>query len=238
MRTSPDSRPSVTCVLPAFNEAEGIVHAVSDMRAALARFTDGSEIIVVDDGSTDGTGLLLDELAATEQVRVIHSPTNRGYGWALRTGFAAATRPLVFFTDSDRQFDAMDLGRLLPAMADADVVVGRRVGRSDGTLRGGLSLGYNALVRALLGIRVRDVNCAFKLLRREVLAHMPLTSKRYTINAELIARATRAGFRVHEVAVPHRARQSGTSKVGIKDIGPALGEVLALRQTLRGNSHG
>ncbi len=231
-------RPSVTCVLPALNEVEGIVHAVSEVRAALARFTEDSEIIVVDDGSTDGTGALLDELAAAEQIRVIHSPINRGYGVTLRTGFAAATRPLVFFTDSDRQFDVMDLGALLSAIADADVVIGHRIGRRDGTLRGGLSLGYNAIVRTLLGIRVRDVNCAFKLLRREVLAQMPLTSKRYTINAEIIARAARAGFRIHEVPVPHRARQSGRSKVGIRDIGPALGEVLALRKTLRGNSHG
>jgi dolichol-phosphate mannosyltransferase len=231
-------RPSLTCVLPVYNEIEGIAAAVAEVRAALDRYTQDSEIITVDDGSTDGTSALLDELAAAGQVRVIHLPANRGYGWALRTGFAAATRPLVFFTDSDRQFDAMDIGRLLPYAATAEVIIGQRIGRSDGALRGGLSFGYNALVRGLLGIRVRDINCAFKLMRRDVLAQFPLTSTRYTINAELIARATQAGFRVQEVPVPHRARQSGASKVGIGDIGPAIRELLSLRDMLRADRRG
>lgn len=218
--------------MPAYNEEESILVAVANVRQALERLTGDSEIIVVDDGSTDGTSARLDAMAAAGQVRVIHSPTNRGYGWAVRAGCAAATRPLLFLTDSDDQFDPMELALLLPLINEADIVVGHRVGRRDGTLRAALSTGYNALVRALLDVRVRDINCAFKLVRREAFGRLALLSPGYIINAEMMARAARARLRVREVPVSHRRRRAGSSKVGIADVPLSLAELLALRRVL------
>ncbi len=218
--------------MPAFNEEESISVAVTNVRRALDHYTCDSEIIVVDDGSTDRTGARLDEIASAARLRVVHSPENRGYGWALRAGLATATRPLLFFTDSDDQFEPMDLGRLLPVIDAADIVIGHRVGRCDGRLRAALSRGYNALVRALLDVHVRDVNCAFKLVWRESLAGLGLTSTGYTINAEMLARAARARLCVREVPVSHGPRRAGRSKVGFTDVPRALAQLLALRRTL------
>ena len=218
--------------MPVFNEGDSIVAAVANVRRALECYTRNSEIIVVNDGSTDCSRARLDEMATAGELCVLHSTENHGYGWALRTGFAAATRPLVFFTDSDNQFDAMDLGLLLPLIDEADIVIGHRVGRRDGTLRAALSRGYNVLVRALLDVQVRDINCAFKLIRRESLAALALASRGYTINAEMIARAARARLRVREVPVPHHPRRVGRSKVGITDMPWALAELLSLRRAL------
>src|SRR5262249_1898119 len=130
--TSSASRRSVSCVMPAFNEEESIEVAVANVRRALERHTSDSEIIVVDDGSTDRTAARLDEMDANGQLHVVHSPENRGYGWALRAGFAAAARPLLFVIDSDDQFDPMELGMLLPLIDDADMVIGYRGARGDG----------------------------------------------------------------------------------------------------------
>lgn len=218
--------------MPAFNEVEVIADVVGEARRALDELTADSEIVVVDDGSTDGTGARLDELAAAGQVRVLHSPENRGYGWAVRAGYAMATRPLVFFTDSDGQFDAMELGLLLPLVTAADIVVGHRVGRRDGSLRAALSAGYNTLVRTLLGVEVRDINCAFKLMRRDALERLRLVSNGYVINAELMARATRAGLRIREAPVSHRPRRAGRSKVSIADVPSSLRQLLLLRRLL------
>lgn len=222
----------VSCVMPAYNEHEVIRHAVQRVQQALERLTADFEIVVVDDGSTDGTGGILDAMAGA-RLRVIHFPENRGYGRALRAGFATARHPLVFFMDSDDQFDPVDLGRLLALTADADIVVGYRVTRGDGAVRELLSGGYNALVRALLSLNVRDVNCAFKLVHRDALASLGLTSDGYTINAEMLARAERAGLRIREVPVSHHPRRSGQSKVGFGDIPRALAQIVALRQALR-----
>ena len=226
-------RPSVSCIMPAFNEEATIGVAVANVRQALQDLTGDFEIIVVDDGSTDRTLARLDALAATSELRVVHLAENRGYGWALRTGFAAASRSLLFFTDSDDQFDAMDLSRLLAVIDSADIVIGHREARHDGPLRAALSSGYNALVRKLLGVRVRDVNCAFKLVRREVLVAMNLVSAGYGINAEMMARAARARLRVREVPVTHRPRRAGRSKVSIADVPSSLLDLLWLRRALR-----
>jgi glycosyltransferase involved in cell wall biosynthesis len=222
----------VSCVMPAYNEREVIRQAVRRVQQALERLTAGFEIIVVDDGSTDGTGRILDEMA-DDRLRIIHFPENAGYGRALRAGFEAAVHPLVFFTDSDDQFDPVDLRLLLSLARDGEIVVGYRSSRRDGAVRSLLSGGYNTLVRALLGITVRDVNCAFKLVRRDTLATLGLTSDGYAINAEMLARAARAGLHVCEVAVSHQQRRSGRSKVGFGDIPRSLAQVVELRHSLR-----
>jgi dolichol-phosphate mannosyltransferase len=233
----PTSRPSVSLVLPALNEGEVIGHVVEHARAALEQVATDYEIIVVDDGSSDNTGRVLDALAG-ERIRVIHFPENRGYGLALRAGFAAAVHPLIAFIDSDDQFDPLDLKRFVELADQADLIVGYRVGRRDGGLRAVLSRGYNLLVRAAIGVAVRDVNCAFKLIHRAALDQLPLHSERYSINAELLARAARAGMRIREVPVTHRERHTGRSKVGVADVPYAVREIFTLRRALTGGAPG
>jgi len=232
---APGMRRLVSCVMPAYNERDVIAHVVRRVLRALERLTEGFELIVVDDGSTDGTGRILDDLM-DENLRVVHFATNAGYGKALRTGFEIAAHPLVFFLDSDDQFDPADLDRLLRVAAGADIVVGYRAQRRDSAMRSVLSGGYNTIVRGLLDVNVRDINCAFKLMRRDALGRLPLTSDGYAINAEILARAARAGLRIREVPVSHQERRSGRSKVGFGDIPRSLAQVVTLRRSLR-NGH-
>ncbi|APR79843.1 Glycosyl transferase, family 2 [Minicystis rosea] len=220
-------------MLPVFNEEEGIADAVAHVIGALERHTDAFEVIAIDDGSTDRTGAILDAMAAElPALRVVHFERNRGYGAALRAGFAASTLPLVFFTDSDDQFDPMDIGALLPLCDEADIVVGYRVGRNDGASRAVLSWGYNQLARRLLGVAVRDLNCAFKVIRRGALDGLALESEGYCINAELIAKAHVRGSAVREIAVRHRARQTGSSKVRMGDVPRTVRDLLAIRRAI------
>ncbi len=218
-------------VMPALNEGEVIRHVVIRSRAALRELTDDFEIIVVNDGSSDDTGPILDELA-DEQVRVIHFAEHRGYGCALQAGIEVAAHPLVVFMDSDDQFDPLDLRHLLPLSKEAEVVVGYRARRQDGGLRLLASRGYNFLVSQMLGLAFRDLNCAFKLFHREVLSGLRLSSEGYAISAEILAYAQRAGYRVREVPVSHHPRRTGRSKVRLSDIPRALGYILALRKAL------
>jgi glycosyltransferase involved in cell wall biosynthesis len=233
MSSSPPSRHAVSCVLPVFNEAAGILDSVGALVAALTVLTGEFEIIAVNDGSTDGTPRLLDEMAAREpRIRVVHFPGNLGYGAALRRGFAESRSPLVFFTDSDGQFDPMDLGRLLAKADEADLVVGYRAHRCDGARRGVLSAGYNRLVARLLPVRVRDVNCAFKLIHRRVLERVQLESDGYCINAELLAKAAARGMSITEVTVAHLERRTGQSKVRLGDIPRSFRELLWLKRRI------
>jgi len=218
-------------VMPAFNEGEVIRHVVTRSRAALRELTGDFEIIVVDDGSSDDTGRILDELV-DEQVRVIHFAKHRGYGCALQAGIEVAVHPLVVFMDSDDQFDPLDLRHLLPLSAEADVIVGYRAVRRDGALRRLASRLYNFAVSQVLGLVFRDVNCAFKLFRRDVLFGLRLSSEGYAISAEMLARTQRAGYRLREVPVSHHPRRTGRSKVRLSDIPRALAHILALRRVL------
>jgi len=224
---------SVSAVLPVFDEAPVIAQVLRELHRALERHAPRFEIVAVDDGSRDGSGAELDRLAAgLPGVRVIHFERNRGYGHALRAGFDACTLDLVFFMDSDGQFDPDELALLLAAIGRADLVVGHRVGRTDGALRDVLSRGYNWLVHRALGVRVRDVNCAFKLMRRAPLAALALAEGGYVVNAELLAKAARAGLTIAEVGVTHRPRTAGRTKTRLSDIPRAAHRLLTLRRSL------
>lgn len=221
--------------MPARNEEHGIEVSVRHAIAALGDCVPEFELIVVDDASTDKTGELLDALAHAEpRLRVIHlREGDNGYGWALRAAFRAARHPWVFFTDSDMQFDVGELARLIPLTAEADVVVGYRVRRAEGRLRHLTSRGYNLLVRTMITVRARDVNCAFKLFRRELLEQIDLQSRRYCVNVELLALADLRGARLREVGVQHFRRQHDASKVGLLDVIRASVEVARLKARLR-----
>jgi glycosyltransferase involved in cell wall biosynthesis len=202
--------PSISAFFPAYNEEHNVAGMVERLTGVLPRIADDYEVIVVDDGSADGTGAVADRLAAADaHVRVVHHAANRGYGGALQSGFAAGRKAYVFFTDGDGQFDVGEIDRLLPFVPAYDVVVGYRIARAEGGLRRLNAGAWNWLVRRLFGIPVRDVDCAFKLLKREVLDAVRPEAEGAMISTELLARAARAGFTIHEVGVHHYPRRHG-----------------------------
>src|SRR5262245_40911955 len=165
------TQPALSLVIPAFNEAAVIARAIAEAEEALNLHFTQFEVLVVDDGSSDATAAEVRRvLPQSPHTRLLQHASNRGYGAALRTGFEAARFDLVAFTDADCQFDLTDLARLVRLAEEVPIVVGYRADRKDPLKRRFLSWGYNVLARALLGTRVRDVDCALKVFRRDVLA--------------------------------------------------------------------
>lgn len=202
----------ISVVLPAFNEEPNIERVVRSCVAYLEERLPDYELLVVNDGSRDRTGEILNRLAGElPRLRPLHHPQNRGYGAALRTGFDAASKRFVFYMDGDGQFDIHDLDRLLPLATDEDhIVTGYRIERRDPFIRRlNAKLFGGWLVRVMLGVRVRDLNCAFKLIPKKVLDHLTLESPGALINAELYGRAVRQGFGIKEVGVHHYPREAG-----------------------------
>jgi glycosyltransferase involved in cell wall biosynthesis len=219
---------SISAVLPAFNEEENIETATTRMADVLRSLNLRDwEVIIVDDGSEDGTGEIADRLAASDpdHIRVFHHRPNRGYAEALKTGFTSARHQLIFYTDSDNQFDVKELKNLLPLIENADLVCGFRIYRFDPLTRLILSWGFNLLVRIIFRINVRDVDCAFKLFRREVFDKVTIESKKFFVDAEVLAKAKYYGFRMVEVGVRHYPRQAGRSTVRPSHIISTLREV-------------
>src|SRR5438270_217993 len=211
---------SLTFMFPMWNEEEMIHRTVDAARETAtdllaAGHIGGYEILIVDDASTDKTGKIADELAATDhRVRVVHHAVNRKLGGSVRTGLAAAACDLVLYTDADMPFDLADLGKALRLMRvyDADIVSAYRFDRTgEGARRAVYSYVYNSLVKVLLGLRIRDVNFAFKLMRRTVVEHLDLQSEGSLIDVELLAKAQRLGFHIIQFGVDYFPRDRGTS---------------------------
>jgi glycosyltransferase involved in cell wall biosynthesis len=222
---------------PALNEEHHVAAIVDEALAVLPRFTDDLEITVVDDGSSDRTGAIADELASRDsRVRVIHHQTRRGYGGAVRSGLVAATKPWIFYTDGDRQFDLEDFARLLAASEGADAVVGYREKRADPPRRLFVAWVYNHLIRLLFGGSWRDVDCAFKLFRKDVFLRVPLDRVRSNgafFSPELLITLRRAGVRVRQVGVRHFPRTAGEPKgAPPRVIARAIRDLLRLRARL------
>ena len=217
-------------MLPAYNEADNIERQVRSVDAVLADLAfDEWEILVVDDGSRDRTAEICSGLAADlSHLRLLRHEANRGYAQALRTGFEAATMPLVFYTDADNQFDVRELKNLLAAIDDYDIVCGFRIYRFDPFTRLVLSWGYNLLVRILFRIRVRDVDCAFKLFRREVFDRIHIESKKFFVDTEILAKASKLGMKMTEVGVRHYPRTAGESTVRPSHILHTLVEIASM----------
>ena len=203
--------PSISVVLPAWNEEHNIATAIQQAVTALEGIGADYEIIVVDDGSRDGTARVVGELQARQpQVRLVRHEVNRGYGQALRSGYAAAQKDLVLIHHADSQFDLREIKRFLPLLAQADIVCGYRAQRADPFLRKVNALGWNMVVRLLFGYLARDIDCGFKLFRREVLDHVHLTATRGAmIDTELLASAKARGYRIAELPVTHLPRLGG-----------------------------
>jgi len=223
----PTKTAGLTLILPAFNEEAVIGDAIREAAGALPRLAIRYEILVVDDGSSDDTfAVAMGEATRHRHVRVLRHETNRGYGAALRTGFEAASLPLVAFTDADCQFDLMDLARMTHLTDDYPIVAGYRLNRQDPRLRLLYSWGYNRLIRLLLGTQVRDCDCALKIFRCDAVRHILPEATGFFVNAEMLARASRRGLAVAEVGVRHRPRRGGSSKVSIMDIPKVLRALL------------
>jgi glycosyltransferase involved in cell wall biosynthesis len=203
---------------PAHDEAENVEALVEEALATLPGLAARFEVIVVDDGSRDGTGDIADRLAAAapDLVRVVHHATNRGYGAAVRSGLAAARYPLICFTDGDRQFRVADVGRLLARLDETDrsgeragVVAGFRVKRADPAIRLGYARLYRTALRIFFGLRVRDPDCACKLFRREALQPVRVVSGGAFLSAELLIKIAATGGVIVEEGVPHYPRLAG-----------------------------
>jgi glycosyltransferase involved in cell wall biosynthesis len=205
----------ISAVLPAYNEEAALARTVADLRAVLAALGRPFEIVIVDDGSRDGTPALADRLARDDAaVRVVHHPRNLGYGAALKSGFAAARQPWVFLMDSDGQFDPSDLPAFVAAADSADFIVGYRPERADPVHRTLYAKVWAAMMSLLLGVGVRDVDCAFKLMRRAFLDRMALEAGGAFLSAEMLAKARRLGARFAELPVKHLPRRAGVSTGG------------------------
>jgi glycosyltransferase involved in cell wall biosynthesis len=203
--------PDLSLVFPVFNE-EGNLAALLDAAFAVAsRLVSRFEIVVVDDGSRDGSAALLGARSRAEpRLRVLTHPANRGYGAALRSGLRAARGSLVCFSDADLQFDLAELERLLAAAAACDIVAGYRAPRRDPWPRRALAFGWGLAVRLLFGLRVRDIDCAFKVFHRRVLEAIPIASLGAFVNTEILVRAQSLGFRIAQAPVSHRPRRHGS----------------------------
>src|SRR3954447_4028326 len=203
----------LSIVLPAFDEEANIETAVCRALRAGERFCSAVEVIVVDDGSRDATAAVAQGLAdGDDRVRLGRHPTNQGYGDALKSGFEAASMPLVFFTDADNQFDLDEIEAFLGLIEHVDVVAGYRINRCDPWFRRLIGAAWNYLVRALYYVPVRDIDCAFKLFRREVFAGLRLDSMGAMVNTELMVKLGRSGYRVVEVGVHHYPRRAGVAR--------------------------
>jgi putative flippase GtrA len=200
----------LSVILPAHNEEAVIAKTLYDVIRMLNAWVQDFEIIVVNDGSTDRTGLIVEELASVyPRVRLLTHPINQGYGAALVSGLKAVTRDLAFFMDSDGQFDIRDLAQFFPLIEHYDAVLGYRIHRQDTWLRKLNAWGWKLLVRAVLGLHVRDIDCAFKLYRAEFFRQHHLETRGAMINAEILYKFTQAGYTYTEVGARHLPRRAG-----------------------------
>jgi glycosyltransferase involved in cell wall biosynthesis len=225
---------SLSVILPAFNEEANIRAVVEDAYRNMPKFAPIFEIIVVNDGSKDRTGEICDRLAEEfSDVRVVHHPRNRGYGAALKSGIERARYDLIFFTDADGQFDLKEVAALLEQTNAYDIVAGYRARRQDPPHRLLFAWGWNVLVRIVLGIRIRDIDCAFKVFNRQVFDRIQIQCVGAMVNTEIFAQAARFGMTVKEVRVNHFPRRHGKSTGGnVAVIRKAFRELIRMRRTL------
>ena len=214
MSTTSAPRPGLSVFFPAYNDSGTIASLVITALQTVQSLTDDFEVIIVNDGSVDATAQIANELARTyPQVKVVHHHGNRGYGGALRTGFQTATRELVFYTDGDAQYDPAEMARLWEAFSDGvDLVNGYKISRSDPFHRVVMGRVYHHTVRLLFGLRVRDVDCDFRLLRRSIFDTVRLEKNSGVICLEMMKKIQDAGFRIAEVPVHHYHRAYGKSQ--------------------------
>lgn len=204
----------LTIFFPAYNDSGTIASLVIAAHRTAQRLTTDFEILIINDGSADDTAAIADELARTyPEVRAIHHAANRGYGGALRSGFGAASKELVFYTDGDGQYDPTELAALWPHLTDdIDLVNGYKISRSDPWHRIVIGRLYHHTVKLLFGLRVRDVDCDFRLMRRSIFETVDLRHDSGVICLEMMKKVHDGGFAIAEVPVHHFHRAFGRSQ--------------------------
>jgi glycosyltransferase involved in cell wall biosynthesis len=215
MSEAPAGKPAgLSVFFPAYNDSGTIASMVIRAVQTASALTPDYEVIVVNDGSSDATPAIIDELARTySHVRAVHHPRNRGYGGALQTGFRSATKELIFYTDGDAQYDPSELSVLWERLsADADMVNGYKISRSDPLHRIVIGRVYHHIVKTLFGLTVRDVDCDFRLMRRTIFERINLEKNSGVICLEMMKKITDGGFRIAEVPVHHYHRAFGKSQ--------------------------
>ncbi len=201
---------SISVFFPCYNEQENIISTVEHALAVLGKLNIDFEIIIVDDGSADSTGQAADKIAnRNNRVKVVHHPVNLGYGAAVQSGFRTAAKELVFYTDGDGQFDINELLPLLPLIKQCDIVSCYRLNRQDNLIRKINGWCWTKLVCLLFGMKIRDIDCAFKLYRRRIFDDIKMSSTGALINAEILAKAIRRGYCVVQTGVHHYPRTTG-----------------------------
>ncbi|MGH2272465.1 glycosyltransferase family 2 protein [Anaerohalosphaeraceae bacterium U12dextr] len=209
-RPAAEKRHSISAFFPCFNEQATVEPLTRKTIAVLQTLTDDFEVIIVNDGSSDQTAAIADRLAREiPQVRVIHHPHNMGYGKALQSGFRAATKELVFYTDGDSQFNVEELADILPLIERCDIVSCYRLNRQEGLGRRFNAFCWTRLVCLVFGLRLRDIDCAFKLYRRCIFDRMNLISTGALIDTEVLARAAKQGCTIVQKGVHHYPRIAG-----------------------------
>lgn len=227
------SKLQISIVLPAHNEAENLTQLLKDIVDCMKNFGWDYEVIVVNDGSTDNTKDILAQLKqAHPNIREIDHPKNQGYGAALRSGFSIATKEWLFLMDSDRQFDIKEITKLVSFIHDFDLVVGYRTNRQDNWMRLLNAWIYHLAIWILFGLRVKDIDCAFKLMKREVIQKINLESDGAFISSELLIKVKRIHARIKEIPVSHYPRTAGNATgANFKVILRAMKEVVIFRLT-------
>ncbi|MBN1788301.1 MAG: glycosyltransferase family 2 protein [Sedimentisphaerales bacterium] len=201
---------SLSVFFPCYNEQDNVEKTVQSALDCLSPLSIDFELIIVNDGSKDDTAQIADNIATkNDRIKVVHHGTNKGYGAALQSGFAAASKEYVFYTDGDGQFDIRELPQLFKYMADYDIVSCYRIKRQDSFIRKLNAFGWTTLGRLLFRMKIKDVDCAFKLYKRKIFDDIKLQSSGALIDTEILARATRKGYKIFQVGVHHYPRTAG-----------------------------
>ncbi len=214
MLTEGKAQPSLSVLLPVHNGADTIEQVLSHVHGEIAKPL-GAELIICEDGSTDGTDRILVDMAAKYPVRLITDPHRKGYAGAVKDGLSQVRTQAVFFSDSDGQYSPRDFWRLWPYIQEYDIVIGRKVKRREPLHRVLLSRGFHVLAKALFSIPLKDIDCGFRLIRQEVLEGVlpEVRSLPYSFWAEFTILAYRRGFRIIEVPVSHSSRLQGITSI-------------------------
>lgn len=227
--------PELSIFFPCYNEEANVERVARAAVAAASRFAEKFEVILVNDGSRDKTGEIAEALSKDdERIRAVHNNPNLGYGGAVARGLREARYQWIFFTDGDGQFDINEMDKLIVLLERCDFAVGYRIKRADPLIRKTNAFCWGVLVRALFGLKVRDIDCAFKLLPKSLIDRIELRSRGALISTELLARAKYQGLRIAEVGVNHYPRVAGQqtgANIGV--ILRAFGELLRLRKHIR-----
>lgn len=228
-------RSSISVIFPAYNEEGNIQKIARNVFDYLDKNFNDFEIILVDDGSTDKTYEICRKLVSSfnNRLLVLRHAKNRGYGAALRTGLFSAKKELVFYTDSDNQFDIKELEIFMEYITDYELVIGFRKNRQDFFIRKFCAYIYNRLVFFLFGLDVKDIDCSFKLFKRAALMKLTIDTDEFLVDTELLVRAKLNKFKIKQIGVTHFPREKGKSTVRLRHVLSTLRDISYLRRKLK-----